>query len=115
MVGPTTKKTEVASRTPSAANAHQARRPSAARCGRFAAITVAIVMPPRDGVDDPMELGLERFALRALMADAPLNAAVWVSVDAGRTLARVPEQPAFEGINNAVGSLLEIPAGIVGV
>jgi hypothetical protein len=46
---------------------------------------------------------------------ALLNAAVWVSVDGGLTFGRVPDQPAFEGINNEVGNLVEIPDGIVGV
>jgi hypothetical protein len=43
------------------------------------------------------------------------NAMVWVSTDGGQTWGRLPDQDAFSGTNNAFGSLIETPFGILAV
>jgi hypothetical protein len=42
-----------------------------------------------------------------------LNAVVWVSTDGGLTFARVSDQPAFDGLENDIRALVEVPTGIV--
>jgi hypothetical protein len=50
-----------------------------------------------------------------VIGSAPTTAGVWCSLDGGSTWARVPDQPAFAGMNNELSSVVGTADGLVAV